>query len=345
MVGVGATLATTEVHVEPGDTVSELAVHHGVSMQRIVEANDLDDPDHILVGDVLIIPDDATPEVAPEAPPAQRVYVVEPGDTLSEIAVAHGTSTAALTELNGLADPDRIRSGFTLTLTGAEPTETAEAATPAEPAGTPAPAVASEAPAAARITYVVRSGDTLAGIAARFGMATDVLAAVNSISDIDLVVEGQQLSVPPRTVDADAFALLPERIQVSPARLALIPVFDLWAGEYGIDPALFKAMTWVESGWQSDIVSSAGAVGIGQLMPATVEHMNEVLGTSLDPTVPVENIRMSARFLAFLLDRTDGDVRLALAAYHQGLTSVRTDGVYRSSENYVSATLALSARF
>lgn len=344
-VGLTATMATSEVLVRPGDTLSEIALDNGVSTRELASVNGIDDPNLIRSGDVLLLPE----SISAEAETTPRIYVVAAGDTLSEIAAEHGISTRALAELNGIDDLDHVRSGMSLSLDAAAYESDAndadvEAEASDEPAAaTPAPAQVSGGEG--QISYMVRAGDTIAGIAERFGVSAAVLAAANGIADADLVIEGNVLTIPPRSSDAASLDLLPERLRNSPTRLALIPVFDLWAAEYGIDPALFKAMTWVESGWQNDIVSPVGAVGIGQLMPDTVDHMNQTMGTSLDPTVPVENIRMSARFLAFLLERTDGDQRLALSAYHQGLASVRTKGVFRSSENYVAATLALSARF
>ena len=357
-------MATTEVLVERGDTVSGFAREHGVTIDAIATANSLTDPDFIRAGDTLVIPD-------PTEAAGPRRHVIAPGDTLSEVAQAYGVAVEALAELNGLADPHRIVSGRTLridpesdepaTESAADPTPEAapesdepapEAAPEAEPAPEPAPApapaapdVSSPPPAGVEITYVVREGDTSSGIAARFGITVDELVAANSITDLDRIVAGQTVRIPATTIAPADLALLPERLQQSPGRLALLPVFDRWAGEYGLDAALFKAMTWVESGWQNSVVSDRGAVGIGQLMPATVEHMELLIGADLDPASPADNIRMSARFLAFLLDETDGDVALALSAYHQGLASVRENGPFRSSQNYVAATLALTARF
>jgi N-acetylmuramoyl-L-alanine amidase len=107
------------------------------------------------------------------------------------------------------------------------------------------------------------------------------------------------------------------------------------------------ATTWLESGWQNDVVSSVGAYGIGQLMPGTVRFIRtELIGLeSLDPRVPEHNIRMSARYLRWLLERANGDVRLALAGYYQGPASVRAVGALPSTVAYVNGVLALRGRF
>ena len=122
-------------------------------------------------------------------------------------------------------------------------------------------------------------------------------------------------------------------------------VFDIWAARYDVPPDLLKATTWLESGWQTDVVSSTGAVGIGQLMPITVETVNELMGTNLSPWVPDQNIRMSARNLRFLLDLTGGDTARALAGYYQGLGSVARDGLYPSTLAYINGVLELRPRF
>ena len=100
-------------------------------------------------------------------------------------------------------------------------------------------------------------------------------------------------------------------------------------------------MCWVESGWQSGVVSRTGAVGIGQLQPATVDHVRVLIGIkTLDPRNPDDNIRMSARFLRFLLDGTRGDVNTTLAAYYQGLRSVTTGAVLGETKQYVATVVA-----
>jgi soluble lytic murein transglycosylase-like protein len=121
-------------------------------------------------------------------------------------------------------------------------------------------------------------------------------------------------------------------------------VFERWAGHYGVSPALLEAMCWMESGWQNTVVSSTGAVGIGQLMPDTVDWARMTTGLALDPHRPDDNIRMSARFLRFLLDNT-GDQRTALAAYYQGLRSIREGPLLPDTKNYVEVIQLLVPRF
>lgn len=97
------------------------------------------------------------------------------------------------------------------------------------------------------------------------------------------------------------------------------------------------AIAYQESGWQSSVVSDAGAIGVGQLLPATADWVaSDLIGLpELDPNVPDDNIRMSARFIAWLFGQTDS-VDEAVAAYYQGPTSVRLLGWYRDTETYVA---------
>ncbi len=189
-------------------------------------------------------------------------------------------------------------------------------------------------------------------VAERTGRTMASLAAANKISDIHRIKAGARLVVPPRGSKAVAprqgstNRQLPARLRQQPQRLALMPRFDASAREFGVPADLLKAVTWQESGWQNDKVSSTKARGIGQLMPDTVAFVNgSLLRAKLDPAIPEHNIRMSARFLAYLLKSTKGDVRGAVASYYQGLRSVRERGLYPSTTQYVDDVLALRAKF
>jgi soluble lytic murein transglycosylase-like protein len=122
-------------------------------------------------------------------------------------------------------------------------------------------------------------------------------------------------------------------------------VFDRWAGEYNVPADLVKALTWFESGWNNDLTSSAGAIGIGQVLPITASFISETLvHAELDLNDPDDNIQLSTRYLRYLLDNND-DVRFAVASYYQGLTATRQHGIYSGSEFYVDGVIALRARF
>lgn len=243
--------------------------------------------------------------------------VVEPGDTLSHIALRTGVPVGALAEANGITDPNSVRSGMTLVI-------------PSFDRGEPV------------TDYVVVSGDTLSEIAVRAGTTTKHLVELNGLDDRHLIRVGQRLTVPVHTGVATAstshYPKLPERIVNRPERAALIPVFERWAEANQISAELLMSLSWQESGWNNEAVSHKGAVGIGQLMPATSEWIaTNLIGVpSLDPTVPEDNIRMSARFLRWLIDRT-GSEEDALAGYYQGLGSISRNDWFDSTHLYVDA--------
>ena len=289
-------------------------------------------------------------------------HTVGAGDTLSELAADHGVSVAELAEANGIDDPDRIIAGTELVIPGvdakrddadeAKGRRKKDGEGTGEELGADAP-IAEAGGGAGGAVHTVAPGESLSTIADRYGVSVRALAEANGIGDIHRIQVGQRLVVPgsvadprerphPGAVDTSRF---PALLQASPKRLALVPVFERWAGASGVPLDLLMAMTWLESGWQDDVVSSAGAIGVGQLMPDTARWMSEtVLRVPLDPYDADDNIRMSAAYLRWLLDRTDGDPATALAGYYQGLGAVRSAGVFPSTRVYVADVLAFRDR-
>jgi hypothetical protein len=104
------------------------------------------------------------------------------------------------------------------------------------------------------------------------------------------------------------------------------------ARKYHLDPALIKAIIAVESGGNSKAVSPAGAQGLMQLMPDTAAE----LGVT-DPFDPAQNIMAGSRYMRQLLDRYQGNVRLALAAYNWGMGNLesRPDALPKETCNYI----------
>lgn len=110
------------------------------------------------------------------------------------------------------------------------------------------------------------------------------------------------------------------------------------AGDAGIEPALLHAVVRIESDYRLDAVSSAGAVGLGQLMPGTARRYGV---ERLDVAGP--NLRAAARHLSFLSDRYKGELPLVLAAYNAGEGAVdRFGGIppYPETQAYVPRVLA-----
>ncbi len=114
----------------------------------------------------------------------------------------------------------------------------------------------------------------------------------------------------------------------------LAPLIDRAAVAVRLRPALVHAVVRAESAYRSDAVSSKGAVGLMQLMPATAQRY----GVS-DRTDPAQNLRGGSEYLRDLLVMFENDLQLALAAYNAGENAVIRYGrqipPYQETQDYV----------
>jgi LysM repeat protein len=132
------------------------------------------------------------------APPEQSgssYYVVQPGDTLADIAIKLGVSSSALRQANGITNPDLIYVGQNLLIPGKSGAATPAAPPTALPADTAAAARQPAAMDGLSTAYTVRSGDTLAKIAARFGTTVRAIMLANGLKNSDFIYVGQQLII------------------------------------------------------------------------------------------------------------------------------------------------------
>jgi len=237
---------------------------------------------------------------------AATTYIVRPGDTLSEIAVRHGTTVQALVQANNLHNANLIRVGQLLHI-------------PDTSVGLPGYTGGASDVA----TYTVRSGDGLFKIARAYGVDPTALARTNGIGVNALLARGAVLHVPGRLARANAL---------------LTPT----AHEVGVDPKLVRAVAWMESGWQQGVVSPTGAVGMMQIEPYTGDWVSRYLaGRHLDLHVAADNVLAGCLLLHHLLQIHNGDVNAALAAYYQGDSSIAKHGLYDDTKQYQKVVGAL----
>jgi LysM repeat protein len=185
---------------------------------------------------------------------------------------------------------------------------------------------------AAAVVHIVVVGDTLTAIAKSNGTTIAALARANKIDPAKPIILGQRLRIPVSTAGLSA------------SRADVRAKLDTWSARLGVDPHLVRALAWMESGFQTRIVSDAGARGVLQTLPVTRAYVQDVLvGRSIPHTVDGD-IEVGILYLRHLLQVFNGDERLALAAWYQGEQAVREHGLYKVTKPFVANVLALRAR-
>jgi LysM repeat protein len=213
--------------VMAGETLSLIALRYGVSVAAIAEANGLADPDRVVEGQMLVIPGlppsgaggPAAPAARPDPgnPAVSLVHVVEPGETLSSIAARYGVALARLADANNLADRDLVIAGERLLIP-----------VPSTPSQTTGAAPAAE------FSHIVRPGDTLSAIAARYGVSMDAIVAANGIANPSIIVLGATLAIPGVAPASGPAASAPAVTAVGSHVVAAGETLASIAGRYGV---------------------------------------------------------------------------------------------------------------
>jgi LysM repeat protein len=187
------TTAPSQYVVKPGDFLAGIAAKVGTTLPALLSVNNLTAKSLILPGEKLTVPADAaapataaTPTiVAPTGPVAGAiVHTVKSGDFLLGIATLYKVTLADLLAVNKITVRSVITPGRQLALPSNAVAP--QVAPPAAPAG----------PAAGSVTYTVKSGDFLAGIASKFKVKLPDLLAVNKLKPSSLILPGAQLAMP-----------------------------------------------------------------------------------------------------------------------------------------------------
>ncbi len=164
--------------VVAGDTLASIAARFGVSISGLASVNHIANPNVIEVGQSLVISGSS----GSSGSSSSSSYTVVSGDTLASIAARYGVSVSSIASANHIADPNLIYVGETISVSGSSVSTAG-----ASGGGSSVPA--------ANGSYTVRGGDTLAVIASRYSTTVDNLAALNHLSNPNVLYVGEVLKV------------------------------------------------------------------------------------------------------------------------------------------------------
>jgi N-acetylmuramoyl-L-alanine amidase len=300
--------ARTHYVVRYGDTLTGIANAHGISLRHLARLNHRRPYALLQAGTVLVVPGRAH---------GGRTYRVRFGDTLTGIAARFGTTVERLARANRLAPRGILLAGSTLRV----------------------PSSGGAAHHSSRLggRYRVVPGDTLTGIAARFGIGIHRLARANGLRRNGILLAGITLRVP-------AHPRVKRSVPVATGPWSVTAAIDAWSAHYGVDPELARAISWQESGFQINVLSPADAWGPMQVTPGTWRFVEDVLIGHPVPRTGDGDIRVGVALLHHLLSDFGGNTELAVAAYYQGERSVRAFGMFPETVWYVANVMALRGR-
>lgn len=277
-----ASLTPSTYRVVSGDTVSSIAARYALSTASVLALNGLGWKSLIFPGQVLQLtnapaapPAAATPPVTtpPSATPptatAQVEYVITRGDTISAIASRFGISTQAVLSANGLGWSTIIYPGQKIYIPGTSvPTATTTPVVDITPVSQVTPIT--EAPAPQTTNYLIKSGDTVTSIAARFGVSIQSILDANGLNRSSLIYAGRTLTIPaassaPAGVGTTVTPLTAE--MATNARTIIGVGTSLGVSDYGLVIALAAAMQ--ESSLRNLNYGDRDSLGLFQQRPST----------------------------------------------------------------------------
>ncbi|EEU29696.1 LysM domain protein [Limosilactobacillus coleohominis 101-4-CHN] len=179
----GNTVASSYT-VQSGENLSEIAAKFGTNWQTLAQLNNLSNPNRIYVGQVLRLSANTaannTTTTSNQQTNHADTYTVQSGDNLSKIASQFGTNYENLARLNNITNPNRIYVGQVLRISGNTNVSTSTQSTTTTNNTS---------------SYTVKSGDTLSGIAAKFGTSYEALAQRNNIANPNTIYVGQVIQI------------------------------------------------------------------------------------------------------------------------------------------------------
>jgi peptidoglycan hydrolase-like protein with peptidoglycan-binding domain len=187
--------------------------------------------------------------------------------------------------------------------------------------------------------YVVRPGDSLTAIAKKHGTTLGKIAQLNKLNPAQTLLIGVKLRIPA----AERATSAPTAVSATNAG-TVRDSLDRWSSHYGIDRSLARALAWMESGYNNNVVSNVGAQGVMQLLPTTWDYVETVLIGHQVAHDADGNVQVGMADLHHLLGAFGGNEHLALAGWYQGERSVKSRGPYKVSKAFVADVLALRQR-
>ena len=174
---IPANTESIEYTIQSGDTLSAIARRYGTTVQELVNINNIQNPDLIYPGEKLRILTNSTIPGNEERGTGDIIYTVRRGNTLSQIARAYNVSIEHIVELNNIENPNLIYPGQKLRITESNVTELAPVDNTIQ------------------VYYVVKQGDTLYGIARKFGITLNEILQYNAIQNPNLIYPGQTIKI------------------------------------------------------------------------------------------------------------------------------------------------------
>ena len=162
---------TTTITIQRGDTLSRIALEYNTTVARLVELNNIANPNLIYTGQKLIVPSGETPDDTDgNSTSGQTIYIVKAGDTLNQIAASFGTTARAIAVENNIRNINLIYVGQRLII----PTNRYDLN---------------------HTLYKIRWGDTLYSISRRYGVPIATIVRLNRIQNPNLIYAGQTIRI------------------------------------------------------------------------------------------------------------------------------------------------------
>lgn len=257
---VPAQAAPASYVVRPGDTISAIAASFGLRTVDVLTWNGLSWRSVIYPGQTLTLQAPPTAAAAPAAvTPAATVHTVVAGDTVYAIARKYGTTVDAVLSANGLTRASIIYPGQTLAVAGSV-------------AAAPAAAPVTAAAPAAITSHTVVAGDTVFGIARKYGTTTQALFALNGLDSSSIIYPGQAIAVQGAPAPSPAAAAAPAATALTAEQAANAALIIRIGRELGVSDravAIALATGMVESGLRNLDGGDRDSLGIFQQRPST----------------------------------------------------------------------------